>query len=67
MKVLGADVDQREGGEHERTALVEAAYLGQHATVRYLVEELGADINTPDNKGLTPLYVASLKGHLAVV
>ena len=31
-------------------------------TVRYLVEELGADVNLPDSWGYTPLHYASVRG-----
>jgi hypothetical protein len=38
-----------------------------HDTVRYLVEELGADINFPDKTGQTPLCLAASMGQLSVV
>ena len=44
------------------------AFLMNHApnnflnTVRYLVEELGADVNLPDSWGYTPLHYASVRG-----
>jgi ankyrin repeat protein len=29
-----------------------------------MIEELGADVNQADEKGVTPLYSAALQGHL---
>jgi hypothetical protein len=52
-------------GVRVRTAL--AAFLGHDDTVRYLVKELRADVNIPDNKGVTPLYFAASMGYLDVV
>jgi ankyrin repeat protein len=46
---LGADVN--EVGEKKFSALGMAASLGHDDTVRYLVEELGADVNSPDKLG----------------
>jgi ankyrin repeat protein len=35
--------------------------------MRYLIEELGADVNIQDAKGRAPLFAAALKGYIAVV
>jgi hypothetical protein len=44
----------------------EAAGCGHVAAIRTL-HELGADINTPNNHGCTPLLAAASKGHQKVV
>jgi hypothetical protein len=65
VKELGADVNQQD--DQGWTALTAAAYLGYHDTGRYLVEELGADVNVPNWISQMPLFLAAAKGHLAVV
>jgi ankyrin repeat protein len=65
VKEPGADINQRD--EHGFTALAAAAYLGYHDSGRYLVEELGADLNIPSNSGQTPLFFAAAQGHLPIV
>jgi ankyrin repeat protein len=64
---LGADVNGR--GEDGLTALAAAAYLGYREIVRYLFEELGANVNSPDKLGQTPLFInlAAANGDLDVV
>jgi hypothetical protein len=47
--------------------LCQAAAHGKLDVVRYLVSDLGADVNQADDQGYTPLFVAAQKGHLAVV
>jgi hypothetical protein len=66
VKDLGADVNQQdEIGMTGMTALSVASAGGLHDTVRYLVEELGADVNADVPR--PPLYVAAVRGHLDVV
>jgi ankyrin repeat protein len=65
VKKLGADVNQR--GEHGFTALTAATFGGNHDTLRYLVEEIGADVDSPDNLSRTPLYSAASMNRLAFV
>jgi hypothetical protein len=65
VKKIGADINGLGGNDH--TALIAVAGLGNHNTVRYLVEELGADVNVPNKLGETQLYLAAARGHLAVM
>ena len=43
-----------------------ASQNGHVDAIRVLVE-LGADVNTPDNNGSTPMHIAVRKGHQDVV
>ena len=54
---------QTDNGE---TALMEATEWGRLKAVRFLVNK-GADVNTPDNSGRTPLRLAKEKGLQEVV
>jgi hypothetical protein len=65
VKELAAEFNQL--GECGFAALIVAAIRGQYDTVRYLVEELGANVDIPDNLGCTPLHAASFNDHLGVV
>jgi ankyrin repeat protein len=47
--------------------LAAAAFPGYHEIVLYLIKSLGANVNSPDSLGQTPLYVAASMDHLAVV
>jgi hypothetical protein len=47
--------------------LAAAAFPGYHEIVLFLVEELGADVDSPDRLGQTPFFLAASMGHLAVV
>ena len=48
------------------TALMVAAFWGQEAVVKQLLEAK-ADINTRNNKDITPLMVAAVSGHVAIL
>ena len=43
-----------------------AAQNGHVEAIRLLCE-LGADVNTPTNKGVTPVHAAAQQGHIDVV
>jgi ankyrin repeat protein len=47
--------------------LVQAAAHGKLDVTRYLISDLGADVNQANDQGYTPLFVAAQCGHLAVV
>ena len=47
--------------------LIKAANEGKLTTIQYLVEKCHADVETKDEKGHTPLNIASIKGHLDIV
>ncbi|MCE9561234.1 MAG: ankyrin repeat domain-containing protein [Planctomycetes bacterium] len=49
-----------------RTPLQLAAWYGNEKVVVYLLDK-GADVNTADDHGYTPLHFAAEKGHLDVV
>ena len=46
--------------------LIENCWFGNLIIVTYLLDK-GADVNTADEMGNTPLIIASIKGHLDVV
>ena len=52
------------GISHQGTAFVPDARM---ATIRYLVEELAADVTTKDSRGYTPLHGVALVGDNAIV
>lgn len=52
------------GHEPQVTNLVPGA---RNETVRYLVDQLGADVTSPDDKGYTPLHGAALVGDNEVI
>jgi ankyrin repeat protein len=54
VKELGVDVNYRR--MRGLTVLHGASFWGYHDTIHYLVEELGADFDIPDDDGETPLY-----------
>jgi hypothetical protein len=56
-------------GVHASSAvhLTEAAVHGKVEVMRYLVNDLGADVNQADDEGFTPLYSAAQEGHVAAV
>lgn len=65
MKLLERDpVDIH--GENSRTALIEAAYVGNLALVEKLIGK-GADVYCTDIKGQTALMKASKEGHTQIV
>jgi ankyrin repeat protein len=47
--------------------LLQATLAGKLEVVRYLVIELGADVNQADEDGCTALYIAARKGHESLV
>ena len=61
----GADVNK--GDINGKTMLYRACNAEAIDTVTLLVEQLHADINEANNRGRTPLYVSSYKGHVGVV
>lgn len=46
------------GGEYRSTCLIEAVATGDAAFVDYVLEELGADVNAPDEADYSPLMIA---------
>jgi hypothetical protein len=44
-----------------------AAALGNVAEVRCLIKELGADVNRPDENGVSPVFYAAMKGQLTAL
>jgi hypothetical protein len=44
-----------------------ACYSGQLAIARWLVEEVGADVEQPDRRGLSPCFAVCSTGRLEVV
>jgi ankyrin repeat protein len=63
---LGADVNKARLTDGATPTIV-AAQLGDVATIQFLVNELGADVNQNGLDGRTPLSVAAQKGNLALV
>ena len=62
----GGDVDARCAERNNRTLLIEAAYEGQEAMVRMLLQR-GASVNLQDSLGATALMNAAIPGHTTVV
>ncbi len=61
---IGLDVDEPDA--RGRTALADAASLGEFKLVDYLIEQ-GAEVNHKDEQGQSPLYNAVLGGDLETV
>lgn len=61
----GASINLGCPGFEKRTALIEAAHEGHSETVAFLVSR-GADVNQPDEKGVTPVKAASSNAKPAV-
>jgi ankyrin repeat protein len=57
----------RHGNRYSANTVCNAAIFGSIAVLRYLVQELGADVNGVHGDGYTPVLVASLKGNLNLV
>lgn len=57
--------DETEFGEHN-TLLHYASYQGHENIVAFLIKE-GANMNTINSAGCTPLFMAAQQGHAAVV
>ncbi|PIK16041.1 ankyrin repeat domain-containing protein [Halobacteriovorax sp. JY17] len=53
--------------EDGRTLLTRASFGAQLPFVKYLVDELGADVNKPDKDQITPLMEAAASENIAVV
>jgi len=49
------------------TPLIGAAFGGHLETVRYLIDELGADVSLANEMGCTPLWIAAGYGHVDVL
>jgi hypothetical protein len=62
-KEFDADINQI-AGDNRETALQVACYWGRLAMVLCLVLELGADVDTKDDDGLTPLHIAAVAGNI---
>ena len=61
----GADLNQK-GGKFGDTSLHLAAQNGNAEVLAYLLE-CGADLTLKNNKGITPLHMAVLKGHIDII
>ena len=61
----GAAIDAIDS-EYGETALAAAAFNGQPATVKVLLEK-GASVNPRNKEGRTPLSVARERGHQEIV
>ena len=62
----GGGVDARCAERDDKTLLLAAAYGGQEAMVRMLLQR-GASVNLQDSLGATALMLAAIKGHTTVV
>ena len=63
VKMLGGDALRDRDG---RTLLHRAVLVGDKKAVEILICVGGANVNTPDENGRTPLDIARLKGHTAI-
>jgi len=61
----GADVEL--GGQHQQTPLLAACDAGHYGVVCLLIFVGRANINSVTATGLTPLLIASIRGHLSTV
>ncbi len=68
VRALGRSIpDPNKGTFATRIPALVAARHGQLEILKFLLEELHADVNLPSVNGVTPLLVASSHGHLEVV
>lgn len=51
--------------DNNKTILMYACWIGNDEAVKHLIEK-GADLNTHDSGGATPLHLAAWKGHTAI-
>jgi ankyrin repeat protein len=57
----------RLGLRYSANIVCKAAEVGSITVMRFLVEELGADVNGANADGCTPVFAASMKGHVNLV
>jgi len=60
IKCLGEWVDDNAKND----SLFIAAIFGKIESIEYLVQQLGADVNARNDKGLTPIFLAAQAGHV---
>mmetsp|Transcript_4122 Transcript_4122/g.4534 ORF Transcript_4122/g.4534 Transcript_4122/m.4534 type:complete len:134 (-) Transcript_4122:53-454(-) len=62
----GCPVDEADATVQQRQPIVYAADYGQVEIVKYLISK-GANVNSKDKFGITPLLAATYEGHFEVV
>lgn len=67
INCFGIDFAEARDSSSGHTLLHIAAMEGSSSVLRYLLDECGAAINPTDGVGRTPLFHASLQGHLSSV
>ena len=53
--------------QNVKGSLIDAAWIGDFRAIRGLIQCPDADVNAADDKGRTPLYIASWMGHIKAV
>jgi hypothetical protein len=67
LEMKSIDVEAREGGEEGRSSCLKIAACKGHLDICRLLIDKGAQVNTKDEVGSTPLHYAAMHGRIEIV